>query len=498
MNDNGFNLAPAIPELFLALATMALLMFGVFRGESPRASVEARSGAVAAENARVVSWIAVGILAVTGILVALVPVQRVSIFSDMFISDAFSGFSKLLILIGSALTLIIAIDYNEREDMGRFEYAVLILFATLGMMLMVSANDMISLYLGLELQSLSLYVVAAFRRDSTMSTEAGLKYFVLGALASGMFLYGASLVYGFAGTTSFQSLAAIVGDQAGDPPLGLIFGLVFVAAALAFKISAAPFHMWTPDVYQGAPTPVTAFFSVASKIAATMLLVRVLIQPFGTVVGEWQQIVIAISILSMLLGAFAAIAQTNIKRLFAYSSIGHIGYALVGLASGDENGVRGVLIYMSIYLFMNVAAFSVILCMRRNGKMVEEIGDLAGLAKTQPVVAAALAVAMFSMAGIPPLAGFFSKLYVFLAAVSAGLYTLAVIGVLTSVVSAFYYLRIVKLMYFDEPTQAFDRPIGAKLGVVLAISSLFTLLFFVFPGPLIQAAGVAATALFQG
>ena len=498
MNDNGFNLAPALPELFLALASMALLMFGVFRGESPRASLDARHGAVAAANARVVSWIAVGILVVTGLLVALVPVQRASIFSDMFVSDAFAGFSKLLILIGSVLTLIIAIDYNEREDMGRFEYAVLILFATLGMMLMVSANDLISLYLGLELQSLSLYVVAAFRRDSTMSTEAGLKYFVLGALASGMLLYGASLVYGFAGTTSFQSLAAIVGEQAGEPPLGLIFGLVFVAAALAFKVSAAPFHMWTPDVYEGAPTPVTAFFSVSPKIAAAMLLVRVLIQPFGTIVGEWQQIIIAIAILSMLLGAFAAIAQTNIKRLMAYSSIGHIGYALVGLAAGDQNGVRSVLIYMAIYLFMNVATFAVILCMRRNGKMLEQIGDLAGLARTQPVVAAALAVAMFSLAGIPPLAGFFGKLYVFLAAISAGLYTLAVIGVLTSVVSAFYYLRIVKLMYFDEPTTAFDRPIGAKLGVVLAISSLFTLLFFIYPAPLVQAAGVAATALFQG
>lgn len=498
MNDNGFILGPALPELFLAVASMALLMFGAFRGESPRASLDVRLGAPAAANARIVSWLGVAILIVTGLLVASLPVQRVSIFSDMFVSDAFADFSKLLILIGSALTLVIAIDYNEREDMGRFEYAVLILFSTLGMMLMVSANDLISLYLGLELQSLSLYVVAAFRRDSAMSTEAGLKYFVLGALASGMYLYGASLVYGFAGTTSFQALAAIISEQAGDPPLGLIFGLVFIAASLAFKVSAAPFHMWTPDVYQGAPTPVTAFFSAAPKIAATMLLVRVMIQPFGTIVAEWQQIVIAISVLSMLLGAFAAINQVSIKRLMAYSSIGHIGYALIGLAAGDENGVRGVLVYMAIYLFMNVATFVVILCMRRNGKMVEQISDLAGLSKTQPVLAAALAVAMFSMAGIPPLAGFFSKLYVFLAAVSAGLYTLAVIGVLTSVVSAFYYLRVVKVMYFDEPVAAFDRPVGAKLGVVLAITTLFTLLFFVYPAPLISAASVAATALFQG
>ncbi len=497
MDDNGFLLGPALPELFLALAGMALLLFGVFRGEGARAAADTGRGAMAAANARLVSWIAIAILVVTGFLVVGNPSGRLSLFSDMFVVDSFASLSKLLILIGSALTLIIAIDYNEREDMGRFEYAVLILFSTLGMMLMASANDLISLYLGLELQSLSLYVVAAFRRDSSLSTEAGLKYFVLGALASGMLLYGSSLVYGFAGTTSFQALAAIVADQAADPPLGLIFGLVFIAAALAFKISAAPFHMWTPDVYQGAPTPVTAFFSVAPKIAAVVLLVRVLIQPFGTIVGEWQQIVVAISILSMLLGAFAAINQTNIKRLMAYSSIGHVGYALVGLAAGDENGVRGVLVYMAIYLFMNVATFAVILCMRRDGKMIEEIGDLAGLAKTQPVVAAALAVAMFSMAGIPPLAGFFAKVYVFLAAVGAGLYVLAVIGVLTSVVSAFYYLRIVKLMYFDDAAGAFDRPIGGKLGTVLAISSLFTLLFFVYPAPLVNAAGVAAAALFQ-
>jgi NADH-quinone oxidoreductase subunit N len=496
MNNNSFILAPALPELFVAVAAMVLLMVGVFSPGGGRLHHGA-AGRATASNARMVGWLALAILVVAEFLVANSSIERVSILADMFISDAFAGFSKLLIILGSALTMIIAMDYNEREDMARFEYFVLILFATLGMMLMVSANDLISLYLALELQSLSLYVVASFRRDNVLSTEAGLKYFVLGALSSGMLLYGASLVYGFAGTTSFPALAAIVADQAGDPPLGLIFGLVFVAAGLAFKVAAAPFHMWTPDVYQGAPTPVTAFFSVAPKIAAVALLVRVMIEPFGSIVGQWQQIIVAISILSMLLGSFAAINQSNIKRLMAYSSIGHIGYALIGLATGDETGVRGVMIYMAIYLFMNVATFAVILCMRRGGKMVEEISDLAGLAKTQPVVAAALAVAMFSMAGIPPLAGFFSKLYVFLAAITAGLYTLAVIGVLTSVVGAFYYLRLVKLMYFDEPTGVFDRPIGVKLGVVLAASSLFTLLFFLYPAPLIGAASVAAAALFQ-
>jgi NADH-quinone oxidoreductase subunit N len=496
MNNNGFVLAPAFPELFLAVAAMGLLMVGVFSPGGGRMHHGA-PGSAAARNARMIGWLALCVLVIVEFLVASSDIERTSILADMFVSDAFAGFAKLLVVLGSALTMILAMEYNEREDMARFEYFILILFATLGMMLMVSANDLIALYLGLELQSLSLYVVAAFRRDSVLSTEAGLKYFVLGALSSGMLLYGASLIYGFAGTTSFPALTAIVADQAGDPPLGLIFGLVFVAAALSFKISAAPFHMWTPDVYQGAPTPVTAFFSVAPKIAAVALLVRVMVEPFGSIVAQWQQIVVAISILSMLLGAFAAINQTNIKRLMAYSSIGHVGYALIGLATGDETGVRGVMVYMAIYLFMSVAAFAVILCMRRGGKMIEEIADLAGLAKTQPIVAGALAVAMFSMAGIPPLAGFFSKFYVFMAAITAGLYTLAVIGVLTSVVGAFYYLRIVKLMYFDEPVGVFDRPIGIKLGVVLGASSLFTLLFFLYPAPLIGAASVAAAALFQ-
>jgi NADH-quinone oxidoreductase subunit N len=494
---NGFIWLPALPEIFLTAAAMLLLMFGVFRGPAGREAAASFSAAHAA-NAGVVSWAALGILVFTGILVAAGSGGRITIFSEMFVSDPFANFAKLLVLAGSAMTLVLSLDYNERERMARFEYAVLILFATVGMMLMVSANDLISLYLGLELQSLSLYVVAAFRRDSLQSTEAGLKYFVLGALASGMLLYGASLVYGFAGTTSFPALAAIVADQAGEPPLGLLFGLVFVAAALAFKVSAAPFHMWTPDVYEGAPTPVTAFFSVAPKIAAVALLVRVMIEPFGALSAQWSQIVVAISILSMLLGAFAAINQQNIKRLMAYSSIGHIGYALIGLAPGDEGGVRGVLIYMAIYLFMNVATFAVVLCMRRDGKPAERIDDLAGLASTQPLLAAALAICMFSMSGIPPLAGFFGKLYVFLAAIAAEFYALAVIGVLSSVVAAFYYLRIVKVMYFDEPAPAFDQPIGPRLGVVLAGTTLFTLLFFIYPAPLLNWASGAAAALFGG
>ncbi|MBI3451394.1 MAG: NADH-quinone oxidoreductase subunit NuoN [Rhodospirillales bacterium] len=472
-----------LPETFLAVAAMALLMLGVFRGEG---------------SARLVSWLAIAALAVTALFLPLAAPGQAAAFGGLFVTDAFAVFMKILILLGTALALVMSIDFNDREQIAQFEYPVLFLFAAVGMMVMISASDLISLYIGLELQSLSLYVVAAFRRDAVKSTEAGLKYFVLGALSSGMLLYGASLIYGFSGATGFADIAEIMIGQAGDPPLGVIFGIVFMVAALAFKVSAAPFHMWTPDVYEGAPTPVTAFFSIAPKIAATALLVRVLIDPFGPLVNQWQQVVIAVAIASMLIGAFAAINQTNIKRLMAYSSIGHIGYALVGLAAGDETGVHGVLIYMAIYLFMNVAAFGVILCMRQQGRMVERIADLSGLSVTRPGIAAALAIAMFSMAGIPPLAGFFGKFYVFQAAIAAGLYTLAVIGVLTSVVAAFYYLRIVKLMYFDEPVEAFDRPAGRTLGIVITGSSLLILLFVVYMAPVVGWAGIAAAALFGG
>ncbi len=323
-----------------------------------------------------------------------------------------------------------------------------------------------------------------------------MKYFVLGALSSGMLLYGCSLIYGFSGTTSFERLAASFAG--GDYSIGIIIGIVFVSVGLAFKCSAVPFHMWTPDVYEGAPTPVTAFFSVAPKLAAIALFIRFLIEPFGGLASEWRQIIQFIAIASMLLGAFAAINQRNIKRLMAYSSIGHVGYALIGLAAGTEIGIRGVLIYMAIYVFMNLGTFAVILCMRRDGRMVEAIEDLAGLSKTRPALALALAIFMFSMAGIPPLAGFFSKLYVFLAAIDAGLYTLAVIGVVTSVVGAYYYVRIVKLMYFDEPAIVFDQPIGGEIRTVLIVTAALVLFFFVVPGPLLTSAEAAAAALFAG
>jgi NADH-quinone oxidoreductase subunit N len=475
------DLLPALPEIFLVCAAMALLMVGAFRGEG---------------STRLVSWLTVAVLIVTIVLVVNTGTERRVAMHGLFITDGFAVFMKILVLIGSAASVVMAMAYNERERIARFEFPILILLATTGMLMMISADDLISLYIGLELQSLALYVVAAFKRDTVASSEAGLKYFVLGALSSGMLLYGCSLIYGFSGTTSFEQLTA--NFAGGEYSIGIIIGIVFVSVGLAFKCSAVPFHMWTPDVYEGAPTPVTAFFSVAPKIAAIALFVRFLIEPFGGLAAEWRQIIQFIAIASMLLGAFAAINQRSIKRLMAYSSIGHVGYALIGLAAGTTEGIRGILIYMAIYLVMNLGTFAVILCMRRNGKMVEEIADLAGLSRTQPGLAAALCIFMFSMAGIPPLAGFLSKLYVFMAAIDAGLYPLAVIGVVTSVVGAFYYVRIVKLMYFDEATGVFDRPIGLEMRGVLVVTAALVLLLFLIPGPLATGADAAAASLFAG
>ncbi len=476
------DLMAILPELFLAIAATALLMLGVFRGN---------------DSTQLVSTLSVVTLAVTFALILLPPRPEVFVFDGLLTIDGFGDFMKLLVLIGTAFSIIMAQRYIQREDMNRFEFPVLMLFATLGMMAMISANDLIALYMGLELQSLSLYVVAAFRRDNLRSSEAGLKYFVLGALSSGMLLYGSSMIYGFTGSTGFEGIARAF-ITGGDVSIGLIVGLVFLCAGLAFKVSAVPFHMWTPDVYEGAPTPVTAFFATAPKIAAMALFIRVLMEPFGELAGQWQQIVIFVSAASMIWGAFAAINQTNIKRLMAYSSIGHIGYALIGLASGTQDGISGIGVYLTIYIFMNLGTFACILCMRQKDRMVEGIDDLKGLSKTQPMMALALAIFMFSMAGIPPLAGFFGKLYIFLAAINAELYTLAVLGVLTSVVGAFYYLRIIKLMYFDEPLENFDRPIGKEMTGVLVITGVFTLLFFILPSPVVDSAAAAAASLFPG
>ncbi|MBL6935105.1 MAG: NADH-quinone oxidoreductase subunit NuoN [Alphaproteobacteria bacterium] len=474
---------PALPEIALALSGLLLLMYGAVRKDAP---------------SRFVGYITVFVLLAVQVLEMTVAPGEGVTFSGLFISDRFAVFMKSLVLLGSALAVLLSFDYHDHEKQERIEYPILILFATLGMMMMISANSLLSLYLGLELQSLCLYVLAAIRRDTLRSTEAGLKYFILGALSSGLLLYGMSLIYGFAGSTEFPVLAEILTASNSHVPVGVIVGLVFMMAGLAFKISAVPFHMWTPDVYEGAPTPVTAFFAVAPKIAAIALFIRVLVDPLGGLVEEWRQVVVAVSLASMILGSFAALAQTNIKRLMAYSSIGHVGYALVGLAAGTPAGVQGVLIYMTVYLFMVVGTFAVILCMRQHDRMVEEIEDLAGLSKTHPMIALAMAVFMFSMAGIPPLAGFFGKLYVFLAAIESGLYTLAIIGILTSVVGAFYYMRIIKFMYFDESHEPLDKWIGRDIAVILAVTGVFTMFFFVYPEPILSAASVAAASLFPG
>ena len=471
---------PALPEIILAVGAMALLLVGAVAGE---------------QSTRMVSWVAIIVLIIALVVSQFGGGDRRLGFYGMFVTDAFAVFMKALVLIGSAVTILMGLRYNEEEGIARFEFPVLVLLSTTGMMVMISASDLITLYVGLELQNLALYVVAGFNRDSVRSSEAGLKYFVLGALSSGMLLYGISLIYGFTSTTAFADLGKLMAAGAA-PSTGIIVGLVFVVVGLAFKVSAVPFHMWTPDVYEGAPTPVTAFFAVAPKMASLALFVRFMIEPFGPLLGEWRQLVIFLSIASMVLGAVAAIAQENIKRLMAYSSIGHVGYALIGLAAGTANGIRGVLVYMAIYLFMTLGTWAVILCMRRNGRMLEGISDLAGLSRTHPSLALALAIFMFALSGIPPTAGFFAKLYVFLAAIDANLAGLAVIGVVTSVVSAFYYLRIVKVMYFDEPAAAFDRPLTAELTGVVFVTAVLTLSFFALPGPVVGGAEAAASSLF--
>ena len=480
-----FDPTPALPEIFLALAALTLLVIGVVRQDDTAAEL--------------VTPLAVGALLVTLVVAVADGGTRAVTFAGQFVSDRFTTFLEVFILLGSAACLVMSPRFLRAAKTDRFEFAILVLFATLGMLMMVSANTLLALYVALELQSLSLYVLAAFQRDSAKSSEAGLKYFVLGALASGMLLYGCSLVYGFTGTIAFEPLAQLAAaTAAGEETFatGALVGLVFIAAGLAFKISAVPFHMWTPDVYEGAPTPVTAFFAAAPKVAAMGLILRVFAQPFGDLVGQWQQIIIFISVASMLLGSFAAIGQTNIKRLMGYSSIGHVGYALVGLAAGTEEGVRAVLIYMAIYVVMTVGTFGVILACRRQEQPVETIEDFAGLAKQHPLLGLALAIFMFSLAGIPPLAGFFGKLYVFLAAVDAGLTPLAVIGLVTSVVSAYYYLRIVRVVYFDEQVSALDESVGRELGIVTGIAAVLTAGFCLYPSPLVEQAGAAAAALF--
>ncbi|MCC0806301.1 NADH-quinone oxidoreductase subunit NuoN [Methylobacterium sp. W2] len=471
------SLSPVMPELILAIGVLGLILYGAFRGE------------------RSVESVNVGALILLILAFFVVVSQsgaKVTTLNGSFIVDNFSKVMKALILLGSAATILLSRDYFQRERIDRFEFPILIVLCTIGMMVMASANDLIALYLGLELQSLAAYVIAAFHRDNLKSTEAGLKYFVLGALSSGMLLYGSSLVYGFTGTVSFPGIVSALNDNAG---IGIVLGIVFVAAGVAFKMSAVPFHMWTPDVYEGSPTPVTAFFASAPKMAAVAMTVRVFIGAFPDVTAIWQQIIVFVAIASMTLGSFAAIGQRSIKRLMAYSSIGNIGYALIGLAAASEEGIRGVVIYMIIYLAMTLGAFAVLLSLRRGGRMYETVDDLSGLSRTHPVLAFCLAAMMFSLAGIPPLAGFFGKFYVFAAAIKADLVGLAVIGVVTSVVGAFYYLRLVKVMYFDEPQAPYET-MAPGLRIVLGLSSAVVVLFFLVPSPLVSAAGAAAKSLF--
>ncbi|MEW6639876.1 MAG: NADH-quinone oxidoreductase subunit NuoN [Pseudomonadota bacterium] len=476
MTFAGYSLLPVVPEIVLALGAMLLLMIGAYRGPQT-------TGAI--------SVLAVLLLVLTGVLELWLPSGKLVTFNGSFVVDDFARFLKILALIGSGTTLVLSRGFLSESSRGMFEFAILILLSTVGMLVLISAADLIMLYLGLELMSLALYVVAASHRDDAKSTEAGLKYFVLGALSSGMLLYGASLIYGFSGTVSFAGIA--VAAKGGST--GVVFGIVFLLAGLCFKVSAVPFHMWTPDVYEGAPTPVTAFFASAPKVAALAVFTRVTLTAFPGITAQWQQIVVFVAIASMALGSFAAIGQKNIKRLMAYSSIGHMGFALVGLASGTPEGAQGVLVYIAIYVAMTLASFAVIIAMKRNGQAVENISDFAGLARTNPLLAFFFAMLLFSLAGIPPLAGFFAKFYVFLAAIKAGLFTLAVIGVLTSVVGAFYYLSIIKTMYFDEPAGAVD-PVRGELRTVLAIAGTFNILFFAYPAPLVNVATAAAKSLF--
>jgi NADH-quinone oxidoreductase subunit N len=472
------NWSLALPEIVLAVLGMAILLIGVLQRRH--------------NSFQLASMMTVGAFLLTALLV-VVGVNGIG-YHGQFTSDRFSGFVQLLVLVASALAVIGSLDYNAHANLRRFEFPVLILFATVGMLVMAGASNLMTLYVGLELQSLSIYVLAAFARDELRSSEAGLKYFVLGSLASGLLLYGISLVYGFSGSMQFGKLAIALAEPA-NVSAGLIVGIVFIVAGLAFKVSAVPFHMWTPDVYEGAPTPVTLLMGTAPKVAAMALLVRAMATPFGHLLAQWQQLIVLVSIASMLWGALAAIGQHNIKRLMAYSSIGHMGYVLIGLAAGTPNGIRGVLIYLVTYVVMNAGTFACIIAMRRRGRSLEQISDLGGLGKTDPALAMWLAVFMFSMAGIPPFSGFWGKYFIFTAAVQSGLWALAVIGVLTSVVGAFYYIRIIKVMYFDAPEAAFD-PRPASLSTLAAGTGLFTTLFFVFPAPIVGAAEAAAKVLF--
>ncbi len=471
---------PALPEIFLALASMALLICGVLMGNRQTFTL---------------GWLTVITLAVAGLLVLGLDWTRTVTFNGLFVIDGFTAYVKMFVILGLIASLAMSIRYLYQEQMARFEYPVLVMLAGLGMMIMISSNHMLTLYLGLELQSLALYVLAAIRRNHARAAEAGIKYFILGALASGMLLFGMSLVYGFGGALGFEAIAAHL-DGLESVPAGLVVGLVFILVGMAFKISAVPFHMWTPDVYQGAPTSVTALFAIVPKLAGMAILIRLLFEPFGALTADWQQIIWVLAAGSMIVGAFAGLVQGNIKRLLAYSSIGNMGYALIGVVAATQSAIGATLVYMIIYMVMTAGAFAALLMLRRDGRGISDIADFSGLSKTNPVLAYALAAIMFSMSGIPPLAGFFGKFLIFQAAVASGFYVLAVIGVLTSVVAAYYYLKIIKVMFFDEPQESCDKIAAFSKRIVLLCAILFIMLFIFWPDVLIETSVAAASSLF--
>ncbi|ABA78690.1 NADH-quinone oxidoreductase subunit NuoN [Rhodobacter sphaeroides] len=472
------DFSTVLPEMVLAISAMLGLMAGVYGGKDRLTPV--------------MTWVFAGLMLFLALWIGFGGSGARTAFGGMFIEDPFSRFAKVTILASAAAVLLLGQEYMQRRDLGRFEFPILVALSVTGMMMMVSAGDLIALYMGLELQSLALYVVASLRRDSVKSTEAGMKYFVLGALSSGLLLYGASLVYGFAGTTLFSGILATVNEGV---PLGLLFGLVFMLSGLAFKVSAAPFHMWTPDVYEGSPTPVTAFFSTAPKVAAIALIARTVHDAFGGIPMDWRQVLAALAVASMFLGSVAAIGQRDIKRLMAYSSIGHMGYALVGLAAGTAAGVQAMLLYMAIYVTMNVGTFAFILSMEKDGRPVTSIDSLNMFAKREPLKALAVLVLMFSLAGVPPFIGFFAKFYILKAAVSAGMAWLAVLTVLAAVIGAYYYMRIVYYMYFGKDGDPVESRMGGVQWTMLMAAAAINVLGVINMFGLEPLAAVAAETL---
>jgi NADH-quinone oxidoreductase subunit N len=462
------NLNLVLPEIFISLSIMFLLVLGVFKKNS----------------SKIIFNISLLALLITAIITfnETSNIDRVTLFNNSVVIDYMSSLMKIITLLGAFLVLVISPTYLKTFMIYKIEYPVLILSSVLGMMVMISSNDLIVFYMGLELQSLALYVLATFNRDQIKSSEAGLKYFVLSALSSGLLLYGCSLIYGFSGSTNFN----VISNQLNTDEYVLTFGIVFILVGLAFKISAVPFHMWAPDVYEGSPTSVTLFFTMVPKIAALTVFVRFLYVPFLNLIDQWQMIIVFLSIASMLFGAIAAIGQTNIKRLVAYSSIGHIGYTLAGLAAGSNEGIQSSIIYISIYVIMNLALFSCLLMLKRNDQYYEEIDDLSGLSKNHPLLSLSLLVILFSLAGIPPLAGFFAKFYVFKAVIEQSMYFLAIVGLLSTVVAAFYYLRIIKIIYFDKEKEKYDQDHSLWLKFSLTFSTILILLYFIFPSQLID------------